>query len=302
MIKGQKCLCGSKVSGGGMSSGGFPRVIEDLLSRFHFRERNPGDYHQNDPKIGKILCADSRMRDDDLFGAGVGDAFLLKSLGAVVLPFGGESSLDAWFALNRMKGVRDFLIVGHGDCGASKATVVRPVPQADRKDWDEISHISNFISKSGLELPRLVGEFRKVAGKNDETVADLMSRAMLLQSLKNIMTHPGIEEGIRSKDPDKQVSVLAAYVRMGPNESRVALEYYDINQHRFVEVREDASIPRFSAGYAQASAALERFIHNPLEALGHNAGRLCAVAAHGPAAAPAGQFESGQATTVPQAA
>lgn len=210
-------------------------ILRDYLSRFDPEDHKPEHYFKNHPDVAVIVCADSRLNTAHLFRADPGEDFMFKSVGAMVLPPNiDDPQFDAWLALQKKKGVRNFIFIGHRDCGAARNTIDFPTAPADRRLWTEDHHVSGLIYRSGLDTGRLVPEFLKATGGDATRAANTLARRMLLQSTENLFARaPWIEEGVMTTEPGKRINVLPMYKRIGEGTDQVGLEYYDFDARDF---------------------------------------------------------------------
>jgi carbonic anhydrase len=74
------------------------------------------------PVAAVVACADSRVAPELVFDQGVGDLFVVRVAGNVVSDAGPLVKGSLEFAVAEL-GVRLILVMGHGNCGALKATI-----------------------------------------------------------------------------------------------------------------------------------------------------------------------------------
>jgi carbonic anhydrase len=129
------------------------RVPDDLLQRlrrFHddafpryreqFRELADGGQH---PATLFIGCSDSRLVPYLLTGAGPGELFMVRNVGALVPPCGCNehhgTAAAIEFALLQLK-VRHIVVCGHSHCGAMRALYEDVSPEATHlAGWLELA-------------------------------------------------------------------------------------------------------------------------------------------------------------------
>src|SRR5215470_13335078 len=86
------------------------------------------------PNILFIGCSDSRLVPYLLTGAGPGELFIIRNVGALVPPHDGSAGYHGTaaaieFAVLRL-GVEHIVVCGHSHCGGVRALYEEDVPQA----------------------------------------------------------------------------------------------------------------------------------------------------------------------------
>ena len=105
-----------------------PLIDQSQAARLAFFEQKRDLFqelvaHGQSPKSLLITCSDSRIVDAGLMGTQPGEVFVVRTVGAVVPPYGtGHRAVGAAleFALAKLA-VRHVIVCGHTDCGAVQA-------------------------------------------------------------------------------------------------------------------------------------------------------------------------------------
>ena len=105
-----------------------PLIDQSQAARLAFFEQKRDLFqelvaHGQSPKSLLITCSDSRIVDAGLMGTQPGEVFVVRTVGAVVPPYGtGQRAVGAAleFALAKLA-VRHVIVCGHTDCGAVQA-------------------------------------------------------------------------------------------------------------------------------------------------------------------------------------
>ncbi len=117
---------------------------EDLQAALHETE------HHQAPFAAVLSCADSRVPVELVFDQGVGRIFVVRVAGNIAAP-DMIASLEYGVAV---LGARAIVVLGHGDCGAVKATMARtPAP-------GQISALYAFIrpavDRAGTDIDKAI--------------------------------------------------------------------------------------------------------------------------------------------------
>ncbi|HRX02283.1 MAG: hypothetical protein KDI07_04830 [Anaerolineae bacterium] len=105
-----------------------PLIDRSQAARLAFFEQERDLFHDlvthgQSPEALLIACSDSRIVGAGLLGTLPGEVFVVRTVGAVVPPYGiGQRSVGAAleFALDKLR-VRHVIVCGHTDCGAIEA-------------------------------------------------------------------------------------------------------------------------------------------------------------------------------------
>ncbi len=178
-----------------MSGSAQPPEEDDLLQRlrcFHtdyfpqyrerFRELVDQGQHPSTLFIG---CSDSRLVPYLLTGAGPGELFIVRNVGALVPPADGLSGLHGTaaaieFAVLNLK-VRHIVVCGHSHCGAMRA-LYGETP-------DEAVHL-----KAWLDMAR---EAALPVRLSEEALRRTEQRAVVLQ-LERLMAYPMVRRRVEA--------------------------------------------------------------------------------------------------------
>ncbi len=87
------------------------------------------------PKAVVITCSDSRVPPEHIFGAGIGDLFVIRTAGNVI----GEYELGSVEYGAEHLGCKAILVLGHTNCGAVDATLSGGGHGAVKAITDEIA-------------------------------------------------------------------------------------------------------------------------------------------------------------------
>ncbi len=125
-------------SGNGSFAAGRPRSVD--LSPTRVGELSGGQK----PYAVIVGCADSRTPPEHLFGAGLGDLFVVRVAGNVV----DEAALASVEYAVAHLGCRLVVVLGHSSCGAVKAAI------ADAKDTPAVAGLVAHIAPAVAEARR----------------------------------------------------------------------------------------------------------------------------------------------------
>lgn len=147
------------------------------------------------PHTMVVACCDSRVDPATIFSAGPGQLFVLRNVANLVPPWnenGGEMSTGAAieFAVIVL-GVRQILVMGHGDCGGVKAALAASVDGA-RPD-PTTPHTAQWIEPV-TELCRHHRD--RLAGIAPEERNAFIELETVRASLANLMTIPAVRERV----------------------------------------------------------------------------------------------------------
>jgi carbonic anhydrase len=144
------------------------------------------------PETLFIACSDSRIDPGIVTSAAPGDIFSIRNVAALVpayKPDGKEHGTSAAieYAVDVLK-VKSIIVMGHALCGGIKALAESPDDFNDHTDF-----IASWISvgKRARDLVR-----KAYPDVSTEEHAPLLEQAIILVSLKNLMTFPKIKQGV----------------------------------------------------------------------------------------------------------
>lgn len=174
--------------------------------------------HGQSPEALLIACSDSRIVGAGLLGAQPGEVFVVRTVGAVVPPYGiGQRSVGAAleFAVDKL-GVRHVVVCGHTDCGAIEAldTAVAMQKTPNLALWLENLRPAktSVDARQSFDDPYL----RQLA---------IVEQSVLLQ-LRNLETYPVVQNALK-----QQTVRIHGWVY---NLESGRLSYYDADVGRFV--------------------------------------------------------------------
>ena len=139
------------------------------------------------PKTLFIGCSDSRVVPYLLTGAGPGELFIVRNVGALVPPYDGSHGLHGTtaaieFAVLQLK-VRSIVVCGHSHCGAIRAAY-EGVP-------DEARNLKSWLTLADDALLPVV--------PSDEALLRTEQRSVVLQ-LERLMDYPMVRRAVEAGD------------------------------------------------------------------------------------------------------
>lgn len=151
------------------------------------------------PHTMVIACCDSRVDPATIFSAGPGQLFVLRNVANLVPPWsegGHEVSTGAAveFAV-LVLGVRQIVVLGHGDCGGVKAALATrdgapAVPPEAPHTGDWIRPVTDLCHEHGQRLDGLAPAEQ----------GELMELETIRYSLGNLMSMPVVRQRVDSGD------------------------------------------------------------------------------------------------------
>ncbi|MBM3525519.1 MAG: carbonic anhydrase, partial [Alphaproteobacteria bacterium] len=149
-----------------------------------------GDEGQT-PSIMVIACCDSRVDPATIFSAGPGELFVVRNVANLVPPWephgdyhGTSAALE--FAVTSL-GVRDIVVLGHGQCGGIGAFLANLHGRGAS---------GGFIGKWMSLLNAARGEALRTAAESPDELQRALEFAGIRQSLDNLRTFPFVREGL----------------------------------------------------------------------------------------------------------
>ncbi len=139
------------------------------------------------PKTLFIGCSDSRVVPYLLTGAGPGELFIVRNVGALVPPYDGSHGLHGTtaaieFAVLQLK-VRSIVVCGHSHCGAIRAAY-EGVP-------DEARNLKSWLTLADAALLPVL--------PSDEALLRTEQRSVVLQ-LERLMDYPMVRRAVEAGD------------------------------------------------------------------------------------------------------
>ncbi len=145
------------------------------------------------PRAMVIACSDSRIVLSQLFGANVGDLFVLRTAGLMIPEYGtvlGGEQATIEFAV-KVLGVEDIILLGHTDCGVVKALLNPEL--VDEKEMPALSHMLRTCCGKPAKRPHK--QTVSQPGATGKAAADRetrFTRRHLLRQLKTLQAYPFI--------------------------------------------------------------------------------------------------------------
>ena len=167
---------------------GYRRFRETEWPRLRARYERLARRGQS-PHTLVVAGSDSRVDPEDIFSAGPGDLFVIRNVGSIVPPYrpdrgyhGTSAALEFGICILKIPRI---VVLGHSGCGGVKALVEGAPAQArDFLDpWLSIVEPVLWPTPEGFEERRLYDHFE---------------RAVVRESLANLLTFPWIAHRIRS--------------------------------------------------------------------------------------------------------
>lgn len=155
-----------------------------------FKKLNQGQK----PHTMIITCADSRVDPRDIAQTRLGELFVLRNAGNIVVPHdcdhtSGEAATIE-YAVNGLKpGVGLIVVCGHTPCGAMKAVLQSAKP-------DELPAVSAWLKHAEGALERID---RCVETAQEAGPLLALTRANVLLQLEHLRTHPSVAAALSGK-------------------------------------------------------------------------------------------------------
>jgi carbonic anhydrase len=145
--------------------------------------------HGQHPRAMVVTCADSRVDPQMIFGAVPGELFVVRNVANLVPPYQPDAAYHGTSAALefgvRVLGIRDLVVLGHGQCGGVRALLEgAPAEAADVVvPWMRIARPARDRA-----LACEPAEARQEAGEHE----------VVRLSLANLMTFPWIREAVEA--------------------------------------------------------------------------------------------------------
>jgi carbonic anhydrase len=145
-------------------------------------------YQGQSPQALFIACSDSRVAPELVTGAGLGDLYVVRTMGNLVPPFGtGEMAVGASVEHAVLHlGVKHLVVCGHTHCGCIRA--LDEVP-----DWSREPHIARWIEHARPARTKVAAS----GLPEDEQHLATVRENVLLQ-LEHLRSYDPVREGERS--------------------------------------------------------------------------------------------------------
>jgi carbonic anhydrase len=138
-----------------------------------------------------IGCSDSRADPAILTNTRPGDLFIVRNVAGIVPPYTLDSghhgtSAAIEFAVKALS-VKDIVVMGHSMCGGVRALAER----------DLVAEKYEFLpSWVDIVNPALKAARQQTANASPEEARRALEQAVILVSLKNLLTFPWIKQGV----------------------------------------------------------------------------------------------------------
>lgn len=138
------------------------------------------------PHTMVIACCDSRAAPETIFDAGAGELFVVRNVANIVPPYAPDgqrhsTSAALEFAVHSL-GVKNIVVMGHGQCGGIAAVV---------SDMNPLSK-GDFIGKWMADVKDAVDTVMIPHECTEHERHTIVERASVVQSLKNLDGFPWI--------------------------------------------------------------------------------------------------------------
>ncbi len=156
------------------------------------------------PPVLLIGCCDSRVSPEVIFGAGPGEIFVVRNIGALVPPFTHdgprqETSAAIEYAVMALR-VAHIVVMGHAQCGG-----VRAFALGQDQAFQPLSP-DNYVGKWKELIKPAADRLGPPAGDFDH-YCESLSYASIIQSIENLRGYPWLKE---QEDAGK-ISLHGAY-------------------------------------------------------------------------------------------
>jgi carbonic anhydrase len=127
-----------------------------------------------------VCCSDSRVPPEIVFDQGLGELFIVRTAGNV-LDDAGMGSVE--YGAEHL-GIPLVVVLGHGSCGAVKATVDGP---------DASGCLGSIVEKIRVSLGRVRGEADIYAACEDENIKNTAAEIRGNPVVRHCIEHGGLE-------------------------------------------------------------------------------------------------------------
>ncbi len=143
------------------------------------------------PPVLLIGCCDSRVSPEVIFGAGPGEIFVMRNIGAFVPPYAAEDNLPETsaaieYAVLALK-VAHIVVMGHAQCGGIRAFALGEI-----EEFVPLSE-ANFVSKWKTLVKPAAERIGPPTGDFDH-YCESLSYASIIQGLENLRTYPWLRD------------------------------------------------------------------------------------------------------------
>jgi len=150
--------------------------------------------HGQHPKYATLDCVDSRDKAVLAFDFKSGDALTMSSMGALIPPMSEDTKFGKYTETHLnffvgVKKVKEFLVLGHTDCGAAAA--IASEQHADLFPW--------LVSTGEEALNRTKAKMNGAAQDSAEFLRAL-EKEMLKLTYENALTYPVVQEALKDDE------------------------------------------------------------------------------------------------------
>jgi carbonic anhydrase len=175
------------------------------------------------PEALIISCSDSRIDPAIITASEPGDLFVVRNVAAIVPPYeengdyhGTSAAIE--YAVKALE-VGNIIVMGHALCGGVKALLNKDITE---KEFDFIGPWIGIGESAREEVENHLHEYP------EELRLKALEQAMILTSLKNLLTFPWVREAVEKK----QLILHGWYFDMAGGK----LEALDIAEGRFKDI------------------------------------------------------------------
>ena len=184
-------------------SEGYASFCKERLTTEQDRFRHLAEFGQKPPVL-LIGCCDSRVSPEVIFGAGPGEIFVMRNIGALVPPYSAddqlpETSAAIEYAVLALK-VAHIVVMGHAQCGGIRAFAL-----GEKHEFEPLSE-ANFVSKWKTLVKPAAERIGPPSGDFDH-YCESLSYASIMQGLINLRTYPWL----KAKEDAGELTLHGAY-------------------------------------------------------------------------------------------
>lgn len=176
------------------------------------------------PKVLVIACSDSRVDPALVMSCQPGDLFVVRNVANLVPPFqddntyhGTSAALE--FAIKGLA-IQHVIVFGHSQCGGIGALM----------EQGTVTHSHSFVAK-WMDLAK--SAYDKTCQNHPEATFDekvhLCGHYAIINSLKNLMTFPWIQEGVEKE----RISIHGWFFNLATG----VIDAYDFQSGQFKELQ-----------------------------------------------------------------
>jgi len=145
--------------------------------------------HGQHPRAMIVTCADSRIDPQMIFNAVPGELFVVRNVANLVPPYEPDAAYHGTSAALefgvRVLGVRDLVVLGHGQCGGVHALLEGAPAEA-----------ADFVAP-WMRIARLARD-RALACEPAEARQEACEHEVVRLSLANLLTFPWVREAVEA--------------------------------------------------------------------------------------------------------